>query len=91
MKDIKYKLGQNIVLRVEDDDYAILFNVDTGGTFVLTPSAVSICRSLENFCNIDEIMVFLREEFDSINETAEMDVKNFIKDLVDKGFAETLS
>ena len=76
-----------IVLREEFDDWAILFDPDSGEGHGLNPVSVFIWKLLDGKHTIKDIMAELNENCDDMPEDAEKLVETFIKDLVERGFA----
>ena len=76
-----------IVLREEFDDWAILFDPDSGEGHGLNPVSVFIWKCLDGKHAIKDIMAELRENCDDMPEDAEELVETFVKDLVERGFA----
>ena len=76
-----------IVLREEFDDWAILFDPDTGNAFGLNPLSVFIWKRLDGKHTINDILEELREACDDTPENAEQEIKDFIEELVEKGCA----
>jgi len=76
-----------IVLREEFDDWAILFDPDSGEGHGLNPVSVFIWKCLDGKHTIEDIMAELRKNCDEMPEDAEKLVETFVKDLVERGFA----
>ena len=76
-----------IVLREEFDDWAILFDPDTGDSFGLNPVSVFIYKRLDGQRSIGAIMKELRAECQNAPEDAEKHVQDFIDDLLKRGLA----
>jgi len=76
-----------IVLREEFDDWAILFDPDSGEGHGLNPVSVFVWKCLDGKHTIKDIMAELRENCDDMPEDAEKLVETFVKDLVERGFA----
>ena len=76
-----------IVLREEFDDWAILFDPDTGDSFGLDPVSVFIYKRLDGQRSIGDIMKELRAECQNAPEDAEKHVQDFIDDLLKRGLA----
>ncbi|MFC1586552.1 SynChlorMet cassette protein ScmD, partial [Fibrobacterota bacterium] len=76
-----------IVLREEFDDWAILFNPDTGEGHGINPVSVSIWKQLDGRQTIPEIAGDLRNNFNNVPGNAEDFVREFVKDLIEKGLA----
>jgi len=76
-----------LVLREEFDDWAVLFDPDTGDSFGLNPVSVFIWKRLDGSHTLEDIMETLRSECHDAPEDAETYVKEFIDDLLEKGLA----
>lgn len=76
-----------VVLREEFDDWAVLFDLDTGNSFGLNPVSVFIFKRLDGKHSLDDIIKELRVECKNAPDDAEKYVRNFIEDLVNKGLA----
>ena len=76
-----------LVLREEFDDWAVLFDPDTGNTFGLNPVSVFIWKHLDGQHTLTDIMEKLRTECKDAPDDAETFVKEFIDDLLEKGLA----
>jgi SynChlorMet cassette protein ScmD len=76
-----------IVLREEFDDWAILFDPDTGDAHGINPVGVYIWKHLDGKHTVSEILRKLGENCDGVPADAETDVTEFIEDLVKRGYA----
>jgi len=76
-----------IVFREEFDDWAILFDPDSGDTFGVNPVSVFIWKLLDGSHNERDILGKLRENCTNVPEEAESEIKEFLDDLVERGFA----
>ena len=76
-----------LVLREEFDDWALLFDPDTGDSFGVNPVSVFIFKHLDGRNTLDDIMKKLRVECEDAPDDAEQYVAEFIDSLVQKGFA----
>ncbi len=74
-----------IVLREEFDDWAILFDPDTGNAFGLNPTGVFIWKLFDGKHDADEIAARLREEADEVPEDAPGHIRQFIASLEQQG------
>ena len=77
----------SVVLREEFDNWAILFDPDTGDAFGINPVGVFIWKRLDGLRSIRDILEELRKNYESISEEAEEQLKEFIQEIVEKGFA----
>ena len=76
-----------IVLREDFDDWAILFDPDSGKGFGLNPVSVFIWKCLDGKHTISDILAELRVNCDNVPENVEDHVKKFIHSLVECGLA----
>jgi SynChlorMet cassette protein ScmD len=76
-----------IVLREEFDDWAILFDPDTGDGFGLNPISVFIWKRLDGKHTTQDILKELHANCEDVPENAEQEIKDFIEELTDKGYA----
>ena len=74
-----------IVLREEFDDWAILFDPDTGNAFGLNPTGVFIWKLLDGKHDAEDIVGRLREEADGVPEDAGEHARQFIASLEQQG------
>ena len=71
-----------IVFRVEFDDWAILFDPDTGKTYGLDPVSVFIWKKLDGTNTVDDIFLALEKECkENVPEEAPQDIEEFIREL----------
>ena len=76
-----------IVLREEFDDWAILFDPDSGDAFGLNPIGVRIWKRLDGNHSVEDILKGLQEGYEDVPDEAEGDLQEFIEDLVQRGLA----
>jgi SynChlorMet cassette protein ScmD len=76
-----------LVFREEFDDWAILFDPDTGDGFGLNPISVFIWKRLDGKHTIQDILRELRENCEDMPENVEQEIKDFIEELLRKGYA----
>ena len=76
-----------IVLREEFDDWAILFDPDTGKGMGLNPTGVFIWKLLDGSHTLNDIMEKLHKECENVPKEAENDLKEFIQELIERGLA----
>ena len=74
-----------IVLREEFDDWAILFDPDTGNTFGLNPIGVLIWKRLDGHHTLDEITEKIREAAEDAPSDATSHVQDFVRNAVRLG------
>lgn len=77
----------NVVLREEFDDWAILFDPDTGNAFGLNPVSVCIWKLLDGKHSQEDILKNVHETCEDVPQEAEEHIKGFVQELVEKGLA----
>lgn len=75
-----------LILREEFDDWAILFDPDTGRGFGLNPVSVFIWKRLDGNHSENEILAELKTICEDVPESATEDIRDFIDELVRLGF-----
>ena len=76
-----------LVLREEFDDWAVLFDPDTGKSFGMNPVSVFIWKHLDGRHTVEDIMGKLQAECPDVPEDAQIQVEAFVDDLLTKGLA----
>ncbi len=76
-----------IVLREEFDDWAVLFDPDSGDAFGINPVSVFIWKLLDGEHGLTDILKKLHENCKNVPGDAESDINDFVNDLVERGFA----
>ncbi len=76
-----------IVLREEFDDWAILFDPDTGNAYGLNPVSVLIWKCLDGKNTIDDIVAKIKSDCTDVPDNAADFVNNFIDELIENGLA----
>jgi len=74
------------VLRVELDDWAVLFNPDTAEAVGINPVGVAVWRLLDGAHSVEDIVDAIKQDFDEVSETAPEQVETFLKELATRGF-----
>jgi SynChlorMet cassette protein ScmD len=82
------EVNSQISLREEYDDWALLFDPDTGNTVGLTPTGVTIWKCLIEKKDMTEIKSALSKEFEDIPENLETDIRSFFDQIINLGFAK---
>ena len=77
--------NQMIVLREEFDDWAVLFDPDSGDAFGLNPIGVHIWKRLDGNHSVKDILKDLQGGYEDVPYEAEGDLQEFIEDLVQRG------
>jgi len=76
-----------IVLREEFDDWALLFDPDSGHAFGINPVSVFIWRRLDGNHTVTDILTEMQDQFADVPPEAETHIQEFIDDLKSKGLA----
>lgn len=74
------------VLREEFDDWAILFDPDSGNAFGLNPTSVFIWKLINGKNTIEDILQKVHENCENVPDEAGKHLQNFIKELTNQGF-----
>ncbi len=75
-----------IVLREEFDDWAILFDPRSGNAFGLNPSGVFIWKHFDGKHSLEDILQELRNEYDNVPAEAADHLREFARNLSDRGY-----
>jgi len=76
-----------IVFREEFDDWAILFDPDSGLAFGVNPVGAMIWKNLDGKHDMASIINEIQNRFSDMPEDTELHIKEFLQELVKKGFA----
>jgi SynChlorMet cassette protein ScmD len=74
------------VLREEFDDWAVLFNPDSGEAVGISPVGVAIWKLMDGERNLEKIVAEIKDRFADVPETAFEEVTDFVSNLVESGF-----
>ncbi|MDD3620841.1 MAG: SynChlorMet cassette protein ScmD [Methanofollis sp.] len=86
-KTIKYHVrNPDIVFREEFDDWAILFDPDTGNVFGLNPTGALAWKMLDGTTSVKEIAEAMMRLFSNVPEEAPAEIMQFIDELVERGY-----
>jgi len=85
--DKKLIANPSIVFREEFDDWALLFDPDTGEAYGMNPVSVFIWKRLDGNHTIVDILRELNDHCEDVPVTADADISRFIHDLEERGFA----
>lgn len=75
-----------MVLRVEFDDWAILFDPSRAMTMGINPTGVAVWRLIDGQKGIEDIVKEIKEKFSDVSISAEKEISDFIDELYKKGF-----
>lgn len=85
--NIKPVANPLLVLREEFDDWAVLFDPDTGKSFGMNPTSVFIWKHLDGGHTVKDIMGKLQATCPDAPEDALTHVEAFVGDLLARGLA----
>lgn len=74
------------VLRVEFDDWAILFDPDSAKTMGINPTGVAVWNLIDGQKGVEEIVEGINEKFSEVSTSAEKEISDFIDELYKNGF-----
>ena len=77
----------SIVFRDDFDDWAVLFDPDTGDTFGLNPVGVFLWQRLDGKHTVENIAAELRADCEDVPEKVGDDLLELIEELVGSGLA----
>jgi SynChlorMet cassette protein ScmD len=75
-----------VVLREETDEWAILFNADTGDAIGINPVGVQIWKLMNGRADMQTIARRLKRRFSDVPEDYMKQVLTFVEDLAENGF-----
>ncbi|MCX7982009.1 MAG: PqqD family peptide modification chaperone [Syntrophales bacterium] len=75
---IYLKANANLVLREEFDDWAVLFDPDTGHTYALNPVAVIVWKHLTGTNSEEDIIRIVAKEVESLPPEAKEQISSFL-------------
>jgi SynChlorMet cassette protein ScmD len=81
--------NKSIVFREEFDDWALLYDPDTGDAYGLNPVSALIWKHLDGDHSTGDISRELHKDFDDVPESVDEDLREFLDTLKEKGFAGT--
>jgi SynChlorMet cassette protein ScmD len=76
-----------VVLREEFDDWAIVFDPDSGKAFGLNPTGVLIWKCLDGKHAVEDIERELRVQVEEVPDNLRDDLESFIDILIEQGLA----
>ena len=78
-------VNPNLVLRIEDDDCALLFDPDNGRVQMLNSTAVDIWQRLDGQRSLHDVIENLKELYEGIDEAAVRQIMTTIETLAGLG------
>lgn len=79
-----------VVIREEFDDWALLFDPDTGVICGVNPVGVRVWKMIDGKRTVQDISMMIRDSFPDAPDTVEDDVTDFMKEITVKGYATVL-
>jgi SynChlorMet cassette protein ScmD len=76
-----------VVCREEFDEWAILFDPETGKAFGINPIAVAVWKLLDGKHGCDDIQRDIQKSFAEVPEDVRSHIDDFLRELVKVGFA----
>jgi SynChlorMet cassette protein ScmD len=76
-----------VVLREELDDFAMLFNPDSGEAVGLNPTGVAVWKRLDGQHTPQQIAAEIDQLFEGAPQSVQAEVDSFIQELLANGFA----
>jgi PqqD family protein of HPr-rel-A system len=83
--DSRLVANPHMVLREEDDDYALLYDPESGAVRVLNSTAAAIWNLLNGRRTLTEVMAALKKQFENLDSQAEDQLLKLINDLLRAG------
>jgi len=75
----------DILLREEFDDWALLFNPNTGKGFGINPVGVFVWKLLDGKHSVNDIVEEVKKNFRNVSNNVDEEVKRFIAALSENG------
>lgn len=80
--------NDQIVLREEFDDWALLFDPETGNVCGLNPVGVFIWKLIDGSRTVNDIYKAVSDECPDAPDSAQEEVSSFIQEICEKGYAK---
>ena len=78
-------VNPNLVLRIEDDDCALLFDPDNGRVQMLNSTAVDVWKQLDGKLSLQEVIDNLQNLYEGVDESAAQQVLVLVENLAGLG------
>ncbi len=79
-----------VVIREEFDDWALLFDPDTGVICGVNPVGVQVWKMIDGKRTVQDISRMVSDSFPDAPDTVEEDVTDFMKEITGKGYVTVL-
>ena len=80
-------MNPGLVLREEFDDWAVLFDPDSGDAYGLSPTSVLVWKLLDGNHTAKDIEAKVRAQCSDVPDEANEHIEAFIAELVEHGYA----
>ncbi len=87
MIDGKPIANPSVALREEFDDWAILFDPDSGSAFGINPVSAFIWKQLDGTNTVQQVAAEVNRNCNNVPEDVEQHITDFLNDLIEKGMA----
>lgn len=88
-ENLKLLSNPLVVFREEFDDWAVLFDPDTGQAFGVNPVGALIWKCLDGGRTLGDILAKVHESCLDVPQDVETHVRQFVQELLDRGLAGT--
>ncbi len=88
-KVAKLVANASVVLREESDDWALLYDPDTGEAYGLNPVGVLIWKHLDGRHDVDDLVGILKRELNAVPEDVRAHVEGFLDGIEKRALAST--
>jgi len=79
-----------IVLREEFDDWALLFDPDTGKVCGVNPVGVRVWKMIDGKRTVKDISIMIQDSYPDTPDSVLEDVTAFMNEITEKGYATVL-
>jgi SynChlorMet cassette protein ScmD len=76
----------NVILREEFDDWAVLFNPDTGDAEGINPIGVAVWNRMDGQRSLEDIVAEIHNSFADVSDSALEEIGVFVDTLAEHGF-----
>jgi hypothetical protein len=78
-------VNPNLVLRIEDDDCALLFDPDQGSVQMLNQTAVAIWQNIDGQRSLRQVIEGLHDQFEGLDAAADQQIIGLVNSLLKLG------
>lgn len=82
--------NDQVVIREEFDDWALLFDPDTGKVCGVNPVGVQVWKLIDGRRTESDICRVIREQYPDAPGSVDEDVRAFVNEITEKGYASVL-